>query len=197
MKRILLIILSILLSPYIIAYFFYSFTHVDNKLKQDICRYKEHKGIDFSFCLTLVYLLLKYDEFRNIYYHRLGKLSKYFLFILRERSDLHIWTPSNKIGGGLYIGHGWGTVVNASEIGENCLIGQNVTIGSRNVKEPVIGDNVSIWAHAVVIGDIRVGDNSQIGAGAVVVKNVPSNAVVVGAKSQIIRINGEKVNIVL
>lgn len=77
------------------------------------------------------------------------------------------------------------------------MIGQNCTIGSRNFKEPVLEDNVKVWAHAVVLGDIVVEENSNIGAGAVVVKNVPKNPVVVPAKSSIIRMNGEKVNILL
>lgn len=65
------------------------------------------------------------------------------------------------------------------------------------MKEPVIGDNVSVWANSVVLGDIKIGDNSQIGAGSVVVKNVPANSVVVPAKSNIIRINGERTRIPL
>lgn len=56
---------------------------------------------------------------------------------------------------------------------------------------------VKVWAHAVVLGDIVVEENSNIGAGAVVVKNVPKSSVVVPAKSSIIRMNGEKVNILL
>lgn len=119
------------------------------------------------------------------------------IFWFPPLSTLHIWTPSARIGGGLYIGHGWGTVINAYRVGRNCVIGQNCTIGSRNFKEPVLEDNVKVWAHAVVLGDIVVEENSNIGAGAVVVKNVPKNSVVVPAKSSIIRMNGEKVNILL
>lgn len=88
-------------------------------------------------------------------------------------------------------------MINASRVGRNCVIGQNCTIGSRNFKEPVLEDNVKVWAHAVVLGDIVVGENSNIGAGAVVVKSVPKNSVVVPAKSSIIRMDGKKVNILL
>lgn len=109
---------------------------------------------------------------------RVGIFWRYILFWYFPLSTLHIWTPSKKIDGGLYIGHGCGTVINAEWIGKNCLIGQNCTIGSRNLKAPRIGDYVSIWAHAVIIGGITIGDNSQIGAGAVVVKSVPNDSVI-------------------
>lgn len=104
---------------------------------------------------------------------------------------------SHRIGGGLYIGHGWGTVINAERIGKNCLVGLNITIGSRNRKEAVLEDNVSVWAHAVMLGDITIGHDSQIGAGAVVVKSVPPCSVVVPTKSAITQKDGNKCNIAL
>lgn len=121
--------------------------------------------------------------------------SKYILFWLPELKTLRIWTKSCNCDGGLYIGHGWGTVINAKKIGRNCLVGQNVTIGSRNRKEPVLEDNVHVWAHAVVLGDITIGRNSEIGAGAVVVKSVPNDCVVVPEKSSIIKENGKRCRI--
>lgn len=122
-------------------------------------------------------------------------MNKYYrplCFYLPQLKTLYIQTPSSQIGGGLYIGHGWGTVINAKKIGQNCRVNQNVTIGSRNLKTPIIGDNVNITAHAVVVGGIKIGNNSQIGAGAIVVKDVPDNAVVVPAKSNIIKINNQR-----
>lgn len=116
---------------------------------------------------------------------------------LPGRTNLYLQTDSKDLGGGFYIGHGWGTVVNAKRIGENSGVGQKCTIGSRNVKEPALEDNVMVWAHAVVLGDITVGEGSHIGAGSVVVKDVPANSVVVPAKSAIIKIGNERVNILL
>lgn len=101
-------------------------------------------------------------------------------------------TNPRNVGGGFYVGHGWGTVVNARHIGKNFRVGQNVTIGSRNCKESEIGDDVSVWAHAVVLGD-----NCQVGSGAVVVKTLPKDSVVVPARSAIIKQNGERVNVPL
>lgn len=74
-------------------------------------------------------------------------------------------------------------------IGEGCRIQQNVTIGGTSGKEnvPVLGDRVQVGAGAMVLGPIHVGDDAIIGANAVVTKDVPANAVVVGVPAKIIR----------
>lgn len=151
----------------------------------------EDKGDIYAF----VYLLMVYPELRSVFYWRLGKLAKLVFFWMPGRTNLYLMTNPRNVGGGFYVGHGWGTVVNAKIIGKNFRVGQNVTIGSKNCKEAVIGDNVSVWAHAIVLGDITIGNNSQIGAGSVVVKCIPDNSVVVPAKSMIIKQDGERVNI--
>lgn len=81
----------------------------------------------------------------------MGKGTLIFSWILSKRSTLHIFTPSERIGGGFYIGQVWGTVVNASSIGEGCLVAQNTTIGSKDLKTPILGNYVSIWSHCVVL----------------------------------------------
>lgn len=112
-------------------------------------------------------------------------------------SNLYLVTNQRYVGGGFYVDHGWGTVVNAQSIGMNFWVGQNVTIGSRNCKEPTIDNNVSVWTNAVVLEDITIGDNCQVEAGAVVVKSIPYDSVVVPAKSMIIKQNGKRVNVPL
>lgn len=144
--------------------------------------------------IGLIYLILRYPEFRSLFYHRIGKVRSIICRYLPGRTNLYLQTNSDDLGGGFYIGHGWGTVVNAKRIGENCGVGQNCTIGSRNVKKPSLEDNVMVWAHAVVLGDITIGEGSQIGAGAVVVKDVPAKSIVVPAKSVIIKIGNDRVN---
>lgn len=168
------------------------------KIKEDLLRWKrvyriENKSDLWSFC----FLMMSYPELRSIFYWRLGKLAKVIFFWLPGRSTLYLLTKSRNVDGGFLVVHGWGTAVNASYIGKDFCVGQNVTIGSRNCKEPIIGNNVSIWTNAIVLGDINIGDNSQIGAGAVVVKSLPHNCVVVPSKSLIIRQNREKCNIPL
>lgn len=148
-------------------------------------------------CLCFVKLMTLFPEFRSIFYWRLGKIAKLVFFYMPGRTNLELYTPSNRVGGGFFVGHGWGTVVNADCIGENFNVGQNCTIGSRNGGLPKIGNNVSCWAGTIVIGDVTIGDYTEIGSGAVVVKSVPSNAVVVPTKSKIIRIDNQRVDIPL
>ncbi len=89
--------------------------------------------------------------------------------------------------------HPTGIVISKdAKIGKNCMIFQNVTIGIRSTKEkakaPRIGDNVKIFAGAILLGDITIGDNVTIGAGAVVLDNIPDNATCVGNPAKVIKI---------
>lgn len=196
-KIIVLGVYQLLLIPHLFIYTVKYRSLGGAKLRLDIEHYKRHMGINYGLWLSFVYLMFSQHQFRNIFFLRMGKIWRYLFFWTPPLSTLHIFTPSSQIGGGLYIGHGWGTTINAQKIGKNFVVGQHCTIGSRNVKEPVIGDNVCIWAHCVVIGGITIGNNTNIGAGAVVVKSVPENCVVVPAKSNIIKQNGERVCIPL
>ena len=86
--------------------------------------------------------------------------------------------------------HGFGVVLNGgAKIGRNCTMYHGVTIGVANdlEKMPVIGDNVFIGADAKILGGVRVGNNVKIGAGAIVVENVPDDCTVVGPKAKIIQ----------
>lgn len=74
-----------------------------------------------------------------------------------------------------------------AKIGKNCTIYQNVTIGAWNDKSPIIGDDVVIYANSVIFGDVKIEDNAVVGAGSVVVDNVPKNAVVAGNPAKIIK----------
>lgn len=102
-----------------------------------------------------------------------------------------IWIgPKVKVGGGLFLGHARGMVVNPETIiGDNCTILQRVTIGGPGV---VIGDNVLIGAGAQIISrknkqkGISIGNNVKIGAGTVVVDDVPDNCTVVGNPMRIL-----------
>jgi serine O-acetyltransferase len=95
------------------------------------------------------------------------------------------------IDGGLYIAHPIGTVVAPKRIGRNCTIVAAVTIGMRNEWEfPIIGDEVFIGAGARVLGGITVGDRARIGANAVVTRDVPPGATVVGIPARVVKKDG-------
>lgn len=103
--------------------------------------------------------------------------------------------PQTKVGAGFYIGHFGGIVVNTNAvIGCNVNISQGVTVGSvnrgRKCGFPTIGNNVYIGPGAKILGNIHVGDNSAIGANAVVLDDVPDNCCVGGIPAKIISNNG-------
>lgn len=106
--------------------------------------------------------------------------------------------PAAVLGPGLFIDHGMGIVIGeTAEIGENVSILQGVTLGGTSAKRekrhPTIGDNVTIGAGAAVLGGFTIGAGSRIGAGSVVVREVPENCVVVGVPGRITFRNGERV----
>ena len=92
-----------------------------------------------------------------------------------------------QIGGGLLIPHPNGIVIHSGAvIGPNCLIFQQVTIGSGKGGLPTIGGHVDIGAGAKVLGGIIIGDHARIGANAVVITDVPAGATAVGIPARII-----------
>jgi serine O-acetyltransferase len=106
--------------------------------------------------------------------------------------------PAAVLGPGLFIDHGMGIVIGeTAEVGRNVSILQGVTLGGTSLKRekrhPTIGDNVMIGAGAKVIGGFTIGAGSRIGAGSVVVREVPENCVVVGVPGRITFRNGERV----
>lgn len=107
--------------------------------------------------------------------------------------DIH---PAAVVGKGLFIDHGLGVVIGETvEIGEDVTIYQGVTLGGTGKdtgkRHPTIGNRVVISAGAKVLGPFKVGDYSKVGAGAVVLKEVPPNCTVVGVPGIIVRRNGQ------
>jgi serine O-acetyltransferase len=99
--------------------------------------------------------------------------------------------PGAVLGTGLFIDHATGVVIGeTAEVGDDVTMYQGVTLGGTSSdpgkRHPTIGDRVIIGAGAKVLGPIKIGDDSRIGANAVVVKEVPSSAVVVGVPGQVI-----------
>jgi serine O-acetyltransferase len=106
--------------------------------------------------------------------------------------------PAAKLGGGLFIDHGMGVVIGeTAEIGENVTLLQGVTLGGtslrREKRHPTLGNNVVVGAGAKIIGAFKIGDGSRIGAGSVVVREVPPNSVVVGVPGRVTYRDGQRV----
>lgn len=167
---------------------------------QDLFRYQAQSR------KKLLMLFLFYPGFRSVILYR---MSRYFalrkvpylpillLNICQMSTGAEIHYNSN-IGKGLKIAHPSGIVVGAHVVaGANLTIFQGVTIGARIIMEqdslkspkeryPIIGNNVTLYAGAKIIGPITCGDNVTVGANSVVLESVPDNATVVGIPGRII-----------
>jgi serine O-acetyltransferase len=107
--------------------------------------------------------------------------------------------PAAKLGAGLFIDHGMGVVIGeTAEVGENVTLLQGVTLGGTSLKRekrhPTLGDNVVVGAGAKIIGGFTIGHGSRIGAGSVVVREVPPNSVVVGVPGRVTYRDGQRVD---
>ena len=145
-------------------------------------------------------VLLVYSGLHAIWLHRITHwLWKNDLkFLARWLSQVGRWLtgieihPGATIGSGFFIDHGMGVVIGeTAEIGTDVTLYHGVTLGGTSLnkgkRHPTIGDRVVIGAGAKVLGAIDIGDDSRIGANAVVVKSVPNNSVVVGVPGQVVR----------
>jgi serine O-acetyltransferase len=126
-----------------------------------------------------------------LWIHRLRLFGRWVSQATRDLTGIEIH-PGATIGPGFFIDHGMGVVVGeTAEIGDDVTLYHGVTLGGTSLEKgkrhPTIGDRVVIGAGAKVLGPITIGDDSRIGANAVVVKSVPANSVVVGVPGQIVK----------
>jgi len=145
---------------------------------------------------------LMWYRFAHIFY----KAQLYFLARLLSQTarlctgiEIH---PGAKIGKRFFIDHGMGVVIGETAIiGDDVLLYQGVTLGGTGLEKgkrhPTIGNNVVIGGGAKVLGNIVVGDNSYIGANAVVNKDVPANSTVVGVPGRVTKQDGKKIDVIL
>jgi len=188
-KRIILIISSIRLIPH----FVFIALHKNNEIiKYEIVRWLQINRTQMGIYWGFAHLMTFYPEFRNLFYYRIGSFKYLINFLCPKMNTLFINTVNIKPG--LFIQHGFATIIAAKSVGRDCWVNQQVTIGFSNETDaPDIGNNVSIKAGAKVIGGITIGNNSTVGANAVVSKNVPDNCIVVGVPAYIIKRDGIKV----
>ena len=139
--------------------------------------------------------------FWHFFAHRLYRRG---WFTLARRVALHARRvtgieihPGAQIGKGLFIDHGMGVVIGETAIvGDNVTLFHGVTLGGTGKdtgkRHPTVRKGALISAHAQVIGPIEIGEKAKVGAGAVVVSDVPSDVTVVGVPAKIVRVHGEK-----
>ncbi len=145
-------------------------------------------------------ILLVYSGLHAIWIHRIT----HWLWVHRVRffarwlSQVARWItgveihPGASLGPGFFIDHGMGVVIGeTAEVGADVTIYHGVTLGGTSLakgkRHPTVGDRVVIGAGAKVLGAITIGEDSRIGANAVVVRSVPANSVVVGVPGQIVQ----------
>lgn len=165
-------------------------------LSKDRVRYGNESHIKLYFCNVGYRIVTRFRRCNFLRTHR-------FLFPLYMLARLHYNRtcvkyscdiPSHvQIGAGLKIDHPCGIVINSQAIiGENFNIKSGAVIGKNQKGVAVIGDNVSVGVHALIIGPICIHNNAEIGSGAIVTHDVPENAVVVCDSAHILRIKKEE-----
>lgn len=166
----------------------------DNKvvIKEDfqrnIIQFLHKNEVNFlNFCELMTFYVMT----RNIFYARVAFRHRYYAkFLTLFASPLPLLDISStaEIGGGLIVQHGYGTIIAPRKIGENCWVNQGVTIGYTNDTDcPTIGDEVTIYAGAKILGDVHIGNNVIVAANAVVVKDVEDNCIVGGVPAKVIK----------
>ncbi|MEC5425607.1 serine O-acetyltransferase [Virgibacillus sp. C22-A2] len=155
---------------------------------------------------TYFEVFLTYSGLHAVWFHRIAHAfyKKKLFFLARGISQVsRFFTgieihPGAIIGKRLFIDHGMGVVIGETcEIGENVTIFQGVTLGGtgkeKGKRHPTVKDNALISTGAKVLGSITIGENSKVGGGSVVLRDVPDNSTVVGIPGRIVIQNGEKV----
>ena len=155
---------------------------------------------------SVLEVILLYPGFHILVYHRIAHwLYQHEHFFLarwvsqrgRHKTGIEIH-PGATIGKCLFIDHGMGIVFGeTTEIGDNCTIYHGVTLGGTGKdtgkRHPTLGNNVLIGAGTKVLGPVYIGDNARIGAGSVVLRNLPANCTAVGVPAEVVRINNKAV----
>ncbi|MGE5248404.1 MAG: serine O-acetyltransferase [Verrucomicrobiota bacterium] len=156
---------------------------------------------------SVLEIFLCYPGFHAMRFHRLAHwlwvrqwrlLARFVSHVSRCLTGIEIH-PGATIGSGFFIDHGMGVVIGeTAEIGDNVTLYHGVTLGgttwNKGKRHPTIEDNVIVGAGAAILGNIRIGQNSKIGSGSVVNREVPPNSTVVGIPGRVVYREGNVYN---
>jgi len=146
--------------------------------------------LEIFFCYPGFHAMRFHQAAHWLWKHNLRFLGRMLSHVSRFLTGIEIH-PGATIGEGFFIDHGMGVVIGeTAEIEKNVTLYHGVTLGgtswNKGKRHPTIGDNVIIGANAAILGPIRVGENSKIGSGSVVNKEVPPNSTVVGIPGRVV-----------
>jgi len=148
------------------------------------------------FCYAGLHAVVAHRISHKLLYWGIPFLPRFISHLMRFFTGIEIH-PGATLGRRIFIDHGMGTVIGETTIIEDdVLIYQNVTLGGTGKetgkRHPTIKKNVVIGAGAKILGNIEIGENSRIGAGSVVIDNVPENSTVVGVPGRVVALRKEK-----
>ena len=172
------------------------------KIRRDIQAVRERdpaarSTFEVLLCYPGVHALALHRVAHAIWRRGWTNTARFLSHIARFLTGIEIH-PAARLGPGLFIDHGMGVVIGeTAEVGENVTLLQGVTLGGTSLKRekrhPTLGNNVVVGAGAKIIGAFKIGDGSRIGAGSVVVREVPTNSVVVGVPGRVTYRDGLRV----
>lgn len=161
------------------------------RLREDLAAARDHDPA----ARGDVEIAIVYSGLHAVWFHRLshriwnrGGVSRTVARILSQLArfltgiEIH---PGARIGRRFFIDHGMGVVIGeTAEVGDDCMLYHGVTLGGVSLKQtkrhPTLGDRVTVGAGAKILGPVEIGDDSSVGANAVVVKDAPAESIVVG-----------------
>ena len=154
-------------------------------------------SLEVLLCYPGVHALVFHRLAHTLWHHGWLTMARLVSHFARFVTGIEIH-PAAKLGPGLFIDHGMGVVIGeTAEVGENVTIYQGVSLAGPSLKRekrhPTLGNNVVVGAGAKIIGGFKIGDGSRIGAGSVVVREVPPNSVVVGVPGRVTYRDGQRV----
>ncbi len=174
-----------------------------SQLKEDIQCVKDRDPAATS----VLEILLLYPGLRAVrshrkaywcYHHNLRFLARWISQRTVRKTGIEIH-PGAKIGKRFFIDHGTGVVIGeTTEIGDDVTIYQGVTLGGTGKdvgkRHPTVGSNVMIGAGAKILGPVKIGDNTKIAAGSVVLHEIPPNSTAVGTPARVVKQDGVRVD---
>lgn len=142
-------------------------------------------------------VILRYRIAHKLYRKKHFFLARWISQRAARKTGIEIH-PGARIGKGLFIDHGSGVIIGeTTEIGNNVTLYQGVTLGGtgkeQGKRHPTLRDNVMVSAGAKILGSFTIGENSKIGAGSVVLEEVPPNCTVVGVPGRVVKMGDQRI----